>query len=90
MALVGKRDVQAGYRVCDIAFVRLHLNRVAILLLIVVGILSNTLGFGSPSFLSKAVVFFMAGEHEDAISRMDDLIAIRSSDPTFYVVQARE
>ena len=33
---------------------------------------------------------FMAGEHNDALSRIDDLIAASPLDPTFYVVQARE
>ena len=32
----------------------------------------------------------MAGEHDDAISRIHDLIAVRPFDPTFYVIQARE
>ena len=38
----------------------------------------------------QAVVLFMAGEHDDAMSRMDDLITVRFFDPTFYVVQERE
>ena len=32
----------------------------------------------------------MAGEHVDAISRMDDLITDVWADPVLYVVQARE
>ena len=31
----------------------------------------------------------MAGEHRDAISRVDDLIATMSLDSIYYVVQAR-
>ena len=32
----------------------------------------------------------MAGEHDDAISLVDDLISGRPLDPASYVVQARE
>ena len=32
----------------------------------------------------------MAGEYEDALSRISDLIAVRSWDRTFYVVEVRE
>ncbi|KAN0094862.1 hypothetical protein V8E55_003149 [Tylopilus felleus] len=38
--------------------------------------------------LTKAIIVFMAGEHRDAISRMDDLIATVPSNSTCYVVQA--
>ena len=41
----------------------------------------------------QAVVLFMAGEHVDAISRMDDLITDSAglcTNPALYVVQARE
>ena len=31
----------------------------------------------------------MAGERNDAISRIDDLITVKPLDPTFHVVQAR-
>ena len=46
----------------------------------------------STSNLGQAVVLFMAEEHVDAVSRMDDLIADSADtfvDPTLYVVQAR-
>ncbi|KAF8550490.1 hypothetical protein OG21DRAFT_1513946 [Imleria badia] len=38
--------------------------------------------------LIKAIVVFMAGEHRDAISRVDDLIATVQSNSICYVVQA--
>ncbi|KAF8428478.1 hypothetical protein L210DRAFT_876295, partial [Boletus edulis BED1] len=38
--------------------------------------------------LIKAIIVFMAGEHRDAISRVDDLIATVTSNSTCYVVQA--
>ncbi|KAF8548526.1 hypothetical protein OG21DRAFT_750343 [Imleria badia] len=38
--------------------------------------------------LIKAVVVFMAGEHDDAISRVEDLIATLYSNSICYVVQA--
>ena len=44
-------------------------------------------------FPFQVVVLFMAGEHVDAISRMDDLITDRTgllADPVLYVVQACE
>ena len=39
--------------------------------------------------IPQAIIVFMAGEHIDAISRVDDLIATVSSNPVCYVVQAR-
>ncbi|KAG6375175.1 hypothetical protein JVT61DRAFT_3383 [Boletus reticuloceps] len=39
--------------------------------------------------LIKAVIVFMAGEHDDAISRLDDLIATVRSNSICYVVQAK-
>ncbi|KAF8551251.1 hypothetical protein OG21DRAFT_1512971 [Imleria badia] len=38
--------------------------------------------------LIKAVIVFMAGDHDDAISRVDDLIAMVCDNPTCYVIQA--
>ncbi|KAF8415520.1 hypothetical protein L210DRAFT_3585881, partial [Boletus edulis BED1] len=38
--------------------------------------------------LIKAIILFMAGEHRNAISRMDDLIAAVPLDSMCYVVQA--
>ncbi|KAF8547410.1 TPR-like protein [Imleria badia] len=38
--------------------------------------------------LIKAIVVFMAGEHEDAISRVDDLISMIHFNSTCYMVQA--
>ncbi|KAF8132400.1 hypothetical protein EV363DRAFT_1106545, partial [Boletus edulis] len=39
--------------------------------------------------LTKAITVFMAGEHPDAISRLDDLIATTRSNSLCYTVQAR-
>ncbi|KAF8548746.1 hypothetical protein OG21DRAFT_1489116 [Imleria badia] len=39
--------------------------------------------------LIKAIVAFMAGEHDDAISRVDDLIPFSCNNSICYVVQAR-
>ncbi|KAF8138140.1 hypothetical protein EV363DRAFT_511730 [Boletus edulis] len=38
--------------------------------------------------LTKAIIVFMAGEHPDAISRLDDLIATTRSNSLCYTVQA--
>ncbi|KAN0087882.1 WD40-repeat-containing domain protein [Tylopilus felleus] len=38
--------------------------------------------------LIKAIIVSMAGEHPDAISRLDDLIATLPSNSAFYVIQA--
>ncbi|KAF8430779.1 hypothetical protein L210DRAFT_3730379, partial [Boletus edulis BED1] len=39
-------------------------------------------------FLTKAIIVFMAGEHPDAISRLDDLIATFPSNSLYHTVQA--
>ncbi|KAH0838856.1 hypothetical protein J3R83DRAFT_7270 [Lanmaoa asiatica] len=39
--------------------------------------------------LVKAIIIFMAGERDDAISRLDDLIATMPVESIYYVVQAR-
>ena len=77
---------------CDIAFQHFHSKHVTLLLLIKV---DNSARPWSPlNFFSfQAVVLFMAGEHVDAMSRMDDLITDGTGswvDPALYVVQARE
>ncbi|KAN0094879.1 hypothetical protein V8E55_003166 [Tylopilus felleus] len=38
--------------------------------------------------LTKSIIVFLAGEHHDAISRMDDLIATVPFHSTYYLVQA--
>lgn len=47
------------------------------------------LGFLSTS-CGQAVVLFMAGEHNDAMSRIDDLITTVFFNSTLHVVQVRE
>jgi hypothetical protein len=38
--------------------------------------------------MAQAIVVFMAGEHDDAISRVRDLIDVVQSDSICHVVQA--
>ena len=40
-------------------------------------------------YIAQAIIAFMAGEHDDAISRVDDLIDTVPFDSIFYVAQAR-
>ena len=38
--------------------------------------------------LAQAIIVFIAGEHDDAISRVHDLAGVVQSDPICHVVQA--
>ena len=87
MALAVKGEMREACRVCDIAFLHFHSNRIA-MLLIKVGVLCNGTCFRSAFWLPQAVVLFVVGEHEDAISRIDDLLSAVDFNSTLYVVQA--
>ena len=43
----------------------------------------------SAAHIPQAIIVFMAGEHDDAISRVDDLIDTVPFNSIFYVVQVR-
>ena len=87
VARVGKGEIRAGCRVCDIAFLRFPSDSVSLLL---IKVLDSTHPWPSFNFFPfQAVALFMAGEHDDAISRMDDLTTEMCVDPALYVVQAR-
>ena len=92
VALIGKGEKDEGVRVCDISFQHFHSEHVTLLLLIKVCDFARLWSsFQLVPF--EAVVLFMAGEHVDAISRMDDLITDGASlraDPALSIVQARE
>ena len=89
MALVGKGEKDKGIRVCDIAFLHSPSDQLSLLLLIKVR--DPAQPWSSVDFIPyQAVVLFMAGEHVDAISRMDDLITHMWAYPASYVVQERE
>ena len=87
LALVGNGEGHKGYRACDIALERFYSSHVTFLLLIKVCIFE--LDSLSSVHISQAIIVFMAGEHRDAISRVDDLIATIPFNSICYVVQAR-
>ena len=90
LALIGGGKKAEGCRVYDMAFRHYHTIDVDFILLIKVCILRTVeLGCPSATYLTQAVVVFMAGEHEDAVARVGDLIATVHSNSIYYVVQAR-
>ena len=88
VALVGNGEKHKAYRTCDIAYVRSHPAHVTYLFLIKVCILCTQRGY-SASYIPQAIIVFMAGERDDAISRVDDLIDTVQFNSICYVVQAR-
>ena len=85
VALVGKGEKHKAYRACDIAFDPFQPSCARFLLLIKVRV---PLGYTSVTHFAQAIVVFMAGEHDDAISRLDDLIAMTYDNSICHVVQA--
>ena len=85
VALVGKGEKHKAYRACDIAFDPFQPSCVRFLLLIKVRIPLSCI---SVAHFAQAIVVFMAGEHDDAMSRVDDLIPVAYDTPICYVVQA--
>ncbi|KAF8551265.1 hypothetical protein OG21DRAFT_303087 [Imleria badia] len=74
VALVGKGEKHKAYRACDFAFDHFLPSPVSLRFLLLI----------------KAIIVFMAGEHDDAISRVDDLITmVGNNNSRYYVVQAR-
>ena len=88
VALVGNGEKHKAYRACDIAFERFHSTHVTFLLLIKVCV-PCTRAWLPSDHIPQAIIVFMAGEHVDAISRVDDLIDTAEFKSMFYVVQAR-
>ena len=84
---VGNGKKLEAYRACDIAFEHCHSTYVSFLLLIKVCILVP--GPSSAAHVSQAIVVCMAGEYDDAISRVKDLIASLHLNPICHVVEAR-
>ena len=88
MTLVGKGEKDNAIRMCDIAF--LHSPSDHLFLLLLIKVRDSARPWSSAHFIPyQAVVLFMTGEHVDAISRMDDLVAHVGAYPVSYVVQAR-
>ncbi|KAF8551263.1 YVTN repeat-like/Quino protein amine dehydrogenase [Imleria badia] len=71
VALVGKGEKHKAYRTCDILFHHFLPSAGSLTFLLLI----------------KAIVVFMAGDHDDAISRVDDLIAMVHDNSKYYVVQ---
>jgi hypothetical protein len=90
VSLVGKGKKLAAYRACDIAFEHVHSTHFSFLLLMKVCIHTLELGCSSAAHVVQAVIVCMAGDHDDAISRVDDLAATLHLNSICYVVQARE
>ncbi|KAF8546871.1 hypothetical protein OG21DRAFT_1027557 [Imleria badia] len=86
IAHVGKGERNKGYQACDIAFEHFHSSHITFLLLVKVCILR--LRCPLPVDILQAIIVFIAGEHRDAISRVDDLIATVHLNSICYVVQA--
>ena len=90
LALIGGGKKADGCRVYDLAFRHCHTIDVNHILLIKVCILRAVeLGGSSATYPTQAVVLFMAGEHEDAVARVGDLIITVHSNSIYYVVQVR-
>ena len=86
---VGNGETDEGCQVCDIAFLRCPSEHLSLFLLVKVR--NSARPWSSFSFIPfQAVVLFMAGEHVNAMSRMNDLITDAWVDPALYVVQVRE
>ncbi|KAF8552314.1 WD40 repeat-like protein [Imleria badia] len=76
VAFIGAGKKAEGCRVYDLAFKHCNIMDVDLILLIKVCIPpAMELGYFSDTHTPQAIVVFMAGEHWDAISRVDDLIA---------------
>ena len=78
-------EMHKAYRACDIAFDPFQPSCARSLLLIKVRI---PLGCPSVAHIAQAIVVFMAGGHDDAISRLDDLIPMVYENSICYIVQA--
>jgi hypothetical protein len=87
IAHVGKGERHKGYQACDIAFEHFHSSHGTFILLIKVCIFQTWHPLAAD--IPQAIIVFMAGEHRDAISRVDDLIATVHLNSICYVVQAR-
>ena len=86
IALVGKGEKHKGYAACDIAFEHFHSSHVSFLLLVKVRIFPTWVHLAAD--MHQAIIMFIAGEHRDAISRVDDLIATVHFHAICCVVQA--
>lgn len=89
IALASQGKTAEACRTCDIAFEHFHSTHVTIILLIKVCVSCNGAWLRFNFLSVQAVVLFMAGEHNDAILRIDHLIATVFFNSTFYVVQVR-
>ena len=90
VALIGGGDKAEGCLVYDFAFGHCHHNGVDLLLLIKVCFLRTIkLWFPAATDFIQAVVLFMAGERDDAILRIDALIATAYLNSTYYEILVR-
>ena len=89
VALVANGEKHKAYRACDIAFEYLHSSHICFFLLVKVCI-PYTTWLSSTAHMAhwQAIVVAMAGEYDDAISRIDDLMRTVQLDSICYVVQA--
>ena len=88
-ALVGKGQKHDGYRECDIALERFRSAHDTFIPLIKVCNAPEH-GFPSAAHIALAIILFMAGERDDAISHLNDLIATVALNSPCYMVKVCE